>query len=186
MRFARSSLASSLAAASARAQEQEAHEPVNLLSPNYGLMFWTLIIFVVLLLHPREVRVQADHRGGRGARAGARGGDRRRQARPRGGSELLAEQTRRARRRRAAKRRAHRGRPRDRREAAQRAARADEAEQHDMLDARPAEIENENRTRHRRAASRGGRSRARRRGKVIERNLDEARTASSSRASSPP
>ena len=31
------------------AQEAEAHEPVNLLSPNTGLMFWTLIIFVVLL-----------------------------------------------------------------------------------------------------------------------------------------
>ena len=41
--------ASALAAAPLLAQEQEAHEPVNLLSPNTGLMFWTLIIFVVLL-----------------------------------------------------------------------------------------------------------------------------------------
>ena len=30
-------------------QEQEAHESVNLLSPNTGLMFWTLLIFLVLL-----------------------------------------------------------------------------------------------------------------------------------------
>ena len=41
--------ASLLAAAPLLAQEQEAHEPVNLLSPNTGLMFWTLLIFVVLL-----------------------------------------------------------------------------------------------------------------------------------------
>ena len=41
--------ASLLAAAPLLAQEQEAHEPVNLLSPNTGLMFWTLIIFIVLL-----------------------------------------------------------------------------------------------------------------------------------------
>jgi len=38
-----------LAAAPLLAQAQEPHEPVNLLSPNTGLMFWTLIIFVVLL-----------------------------------------------------------------------------------------------------------------------------------------
>jgi F-type H+-transporting ATPase subunit b len=31
------------------AQEAEQHEPVNLLSPNTGLMFWTLLIFVILL-----------------------------------------------------------------------------------------------------------------------------------------
>ena len=31
------------------AQEQEAHETVNLLSPNTGLMFWTLLIFLVLM-----------------------------------------------------------------------------------------------------------------------------------------
>ena len=41
--------ASVLAAAPLLAQEQEVHEPVNLLSPNTGLMFWTLIIFVVLM-----------------------------------------------------------------------------------------------------------------------------------------
>jgi len=41
--------ASALAAAPLLAQEQEVHEPVNLLSPNTGLMFWTLIIFVVLM-----------------------------------------------------------------------------------------------------------------------------------------
>ena len=40
--------ASVLTAAPLLAQEP-AHEPVNLLSPNTGLMFWTLIIFVVLL-----------------------------------------------------------------------------------------------------------------------------------------
>jgi F-type H+-transporting ATPase subunit b len=39
---------SALAAAPLLAQEQ-AHEPVNLLSPNTGLMFWTLVIFIVLL-----------------------------------------------------------------------------------------------------------------------------------------
>jgi F-type H+-transporting ATPase subunit b len=32
------------------AQEAEAHEPVNLLSPNTGLMFWTLLIFIVLVV----------------------------------------------------------------------------------------------------------------------------------------
>ncbi|HUQ83791.1 MAG TPA: F0F1 ATP synthase subunit B, partial [Gemmatimonadaceae bacterium] len=32
------------------AQEAEAHESVNLLSPNTGLMFWTLLIFVILLV----------------------------------------------------------------------------------------------------------------------------------------
>jgi F-type H+-transporting ATPase subunit b len=32
------------------AQEQETHETVNLLAPNAGLMFWTLIIFIVLLV----------------------------------------------------------------------------------------------------------------------------------------
>ena len=32
------------------AQEAEVHEPVNLLSPNTGLMFWTLLIFVILLV----------------------------------------------------------------------------------------------------------------------------------------
>jgi F-type H+-transporting ATPase subunit b len=41
--------ASLASAAPLLAQEAEAHEPVNLLSPNTGLMFWTLIIFVVLL-----------------------------------------------------------------------------------------------------------------------------------------
>jgi F-type H+-transporting ATPase subunit b len=43
----RSLVLSLLVAAPALAQE-ESHAP-NLLSPNYGLMFWTLIIFVVLL-----------------------------------------------------------------------------------------------------------------------------------------
>ena len=44
------SLAASLAvAAPLLAQEQEVHEPVNLLSPNTGLMFWTLLIFIILL-----------------------------------------------------------------------------------------------------------------------------------------
>src|SRR5918993_469161 len=44
------SLAASLAAAAPLlAQEQEVHEPVNLLSPNTGLMFWTLLIFIILL-----------------------------------------------------------------------------------------------------------------------------------------
>jgi F-type H+-transporting ATPase subunit b len=42
--------ASALAAAPLLAQGQEVHEPVNLLSPNTGLMFWTLIIFVILLV----------------------------------------------------------------------------------------------------------------------------------------
>lgn len=37
-------------AAPLAAQEHEAAGPVNLLSPNYGLMFWTLIIFVLLLI----------------------------------------------------------------------------------------------------------------------------------------
>jgi F-type H+-transporting ATPase subunit b len=37
-------------AAPVLAQEQEAHETVNLLAPNAGLMFWTLIIFIVLLV----------------------------------------------------------------------------------------------------------------------------------------
>jgi F-type H+-transporting ATPase subunit b len=44
-------VAASLAfAAPLLAQEAEAHEPVNLLSPNTGLMFWTLLIFIVLLV----------------------------------------------------------------------------------------------------------------------------------------
>ena len=42
--------ASVLAATPLLAQEQEAHEAVNLLSPNTGLMFWTLLIFLVLLV----------------------------------------------------------------------------------------------------------------------------------------
>ena len=42
-----------LAATAAPAVAQEAHSaaapaPVNLLSPNYGLMFWTLVIFIIL------------------------------------------------------------------------------------------------------------------------------------------
>ena len=37
-------------AAPVLAQEQEAHETVNLLAPNAGLMFWTLLIFLVLLV----------------------------------------------------------------------------------------------------------------------------------------
>jgi len=41
--------ASALTAAPLLAQEAEAHEPVNLLSPNTGLMFWTLLIFVLLM-----------------------------------------------------------------------------------------------------------------------------------------
>ena len=41
--------ASLLTAGPLVAQEAEAHEPVNLLSPNTGLMFWTLLIFLVLL-----------------------------------------------------------------------------------------------------------------------------------------
>lgn len=47
--FAISLVASLATAAPLLAQEQEAHEPVNLLSPNTGLMFWTLLIFLVLL-----------------------------------------------------------------------------------------------------------------------------------------
>jgi F-type H+-transporting ATPase subunit b len=44
-------VAASLAtAAPLIAQEAEVHEPVNLLSPNTGLMFWTLLIFIVLLV----------------------------------------------------------------------------------------------------------------------------------------
>ena len=42
--------ASVLTAAPLLAQEAEVHEPVNLLSPNTGLMFWTLLIFVILLV----------------------------------------------------------------------------------------------------------------------------------------
>ena len=38
-----------VSAAPLLAQEPEAHESVNLLSPNTGLMFWTLLIFVILL-----------------------------------------------------------------------------------------------------------------------------------------
>ena len=41
--------ASFATAAPLLAQEAEAHESVNLLSPNTGLMFWTLLIFVILL-----------------------------------------------------------------------------------------------------------------------------------------
>jgi F-type H+-transporting ATPase subunit b len=41
--------ASTLTAAPLLAQEAQAHEPVNLLSPNTGLMFWTLLIFVLLM-----------------------------------------------------------------------------------------------------------------------------------------
>jgi len=41
--------ASLVTAAPLLAQEQEAHESVNLLSPNTGLMFWTLLIFIVLM-----------------------------------------------------------------------------------------------------------------------------------------
>lgn len=43
-------LTSLVTAAPLLAQEAEAHEPVNLLSPNTGLMFWTLLIFIVLLV----------------------------------------------------------------------------------------------------------------------------------------
>ena len=42
--------ASLVTAAPLVAQEAEVHEPVNLLSPNTGLMFWTLLIFIVLLV----------------------------------------------------------------------------------------------------------------------------------------
>ena len=49
MRSLLTATAGSLAAASPLiAQESAGHEPVNLLAPNTGLMFWTLIIFVVL------------------------------------------------------------------------------------------------------------------------------------------
>ena len=41
-------VASFTTAAPLLAQEAEAHESVNLLSPNTGLMFWTLLIFVIL------------------------------------------------------------------------------------------------------------------------------------------
>ena len=47
--FLTAAAASLLTAAPLLAQEQEVHEPVNRLSPNTGLMFWTLLIFVVLL-----------------------------------------------------------------------------------------------------------------------------------------
>jgi F-type H+-transporting ATPase subunit b len=51
MRPLLTAVAASIAtAAPLLAQEAEVHEPVNLLSPNTGLMFWTLIIFVVLLV----------------------------------------------------------------------------------------------------------------------------------------
>lgn len=42
--------ASFAAAAPLLAQEGEAHAPVNLLSPSGGVMFWTLLIFIVLLV----------------------------------------------------------------------------------------------------------------------------------------
>jgi F-type H+-transporting ATPase subunit b len=42
--------ASLLTAAPLLAQEAGAHQPVDLLSPNVGLMFWTLMIFIVLLV----------------------------------------------------------------------------------------------------------------------------------------
>jgi F-type H+-transporting ATPase subunit b len=48
--FAISLAALAAAAAPLLAQEQEAHEAVDLLSPNTGLMFWTLLIFIVLLV----------------------------------------------------------------------------------------------------------------------------------------
>ena len=47
MRTLLRSLALSLLIATPALAQEEAHAP-NLLSPNYGLMFWTLIIFVVL------------------------------------------------------------------------------------------------------------------------------------------
>ena len=43
-------VASAVTAAPVLAQEAESHGPVNLLSPNAGLMFWTLLIFLVLLV----------------------------------------------------------------------------------------------------------------------------------------
>jgi F-type H+-transporting ATPase subunit b len=49
MRSLLTAIAGSLATATPlMAQESAGHEPVNLLAPNTGLMFWTLIIFVVL------------------------------------------------------------------------------------------------------------------------------------------
>jgi F-type H+-transporting ATPase subunit b len=49
MRSLLSAVAASIAtAAPLVAQEAERHESVNLLSPNTGLMFWTLLIFIVL------------------------------------------------------------------------------------------------------------------------------------------
>jgi F-type H+-transporting ATPase subunit b len=49
MRSLLTAIAGSLATATQlMAQESAGHEPVNLLAPNTGLMFWTLIIFVVL------------------------------------------------------------------------------------------------------------------------------------------
>ena len=49
MRSLLSAVAASIAtAAPLVAQEAEQHESVNLLSPNTGLMFWTLLIFIVL------------------------------------------------------------------------------------------------------------------------------------------
>ena len=52
------------------AQDAEAarpREPAR--RPTRGLMFWTLLIFVLLLVVLAQVRLQAAHRGGRGARA---------------------------------------------------------------------------------------------------------------------
>jgi F-type H+-transporting ATPase subunit b len=49
MRSLLTAVAASIAtAAPLVAQEVEQHESVNLLSPNTGLMFWTLLIFIVL------------------------------------------------------------------------------------------------------------------------------------------
>ena len=49
MRSLLTAVAASIAtAAPLVAQEAERHESVNLLSPNTGLMFWTLLIFIVL------------------------------------------------------------------------------------------------------------------------------------------
>jgi F-type H+-transporting ATPase subunit b len=49
MRSLLTAVAGSLASATPLiAQEAAAHEPVNLLAPNTGLMFWTLFIFVIL------------------------------------------------------------------------------------------------------------------------------------------
>ena len=44
----RSLVISALAAAPALAQEAAPATKVDLLSPNYGLMFWTLVIFAIL------------------------------------------------------------------------------------------------------------------------------------------